>query len=131
MQSLPAKPRRRSVVAQATAAAGAKSDRAEWDALRKLLQWPADATAVAGLAPHYRNASLGDLYVKRDAGGTVFDVGSFRSHVATMPQQDGNLAFFTVDPVAFGFPFVRADKDGEHQLVIRDGQHEYVFDEVK
>jgi hypothetical protein len=48
-----------------------------------------------------------------------------------LPQPDGSLAFVTIDPVAAGFPFVRADKDGVRKLVVRDGQHEYVFDEVK
>lgn len=62
---------------------------------------------------------------------TFFDAGSFGSVVATMPQPDGCLAFMTVDPQAFGFSFVRTDKDGVHRLVVRDGQHEYVFDEVK
>jgi hypothetical protein len=37
----------------------------------------------------------------------------------------------TIDPVALGFLFVRAEKDGVRRLVVRDGQHEYVFDEVK
>jgi hypothetical protein len=30
-----------------------------------------------------------------------------------------------------GFTFMRADKEGVRRLVVRDGQHEYVFDEVK
>jgi hypothetical protein len=41
------------------------------------------------------------------------------------------MAFVTIDPVAAGFQLVRADKDGMRKLVVRDGQHEYVFDEVK
>lgn len=28
-------------------------------------------------------------------------------------------------------PFVRADKNDVRKLVVRDGQHEYVFDEVE
>ena len=35
------------------------------------------------------------------------------------------------DPVATGFPFVRADKDGDRRLIVRDGQHEYVFEEAE
>ena len=49
----------------------------------------------------------------------------------TQPQPDGSLAFVTIDPVAAGFQMVRADKDGKRALVVRDGQHEYVFDEMK
>lgn len=44
---------------------------------------------------------------------------------------DGTLAFVTITPEAMGFSFMRADKDGVRRLVVRDGQHEYVFDEVK
>ena len=117
--------------AEAAAAAGAKADRAEWDAWHQLLQWPADKAAIAGLAPRYHNASLGDLVVRREGEGAIFDTGSFSSAVATQPQPDGSLAFVTVDPVAMGFGFVRADKDGQRRLIVRDGQHEYVFDEVK
>jgi CubicO group peptidase (beta-lactamase class C family) len=117
--------------AQASAVANAKANRAEFDAWRKLLQWPADAKATAGLAPHYRNAALGDRWVRQVGGATRFDVGTFDSEVATMPQPDGTLAFVTVEPQALGFSFMRADKDGVRRLVVRDGQHEYVFDEVK
>jgi hypothetical protein len=117
--------------AQATAAANAKSNREEFAAWRKLLQWPADGKETAGLAPRYRNAALGDLVVTHANGATRFDVGTFNSEVATMAQPDGSLAFVTVTPEAMGFNFVRADKDGVRHLVVRDGQHEYVFDEVK
>jgi hypothetical protein len=118
-------------LAEPSAAATAKANREEWEAWRKLLQSPPDAKAIAGLAPHYRNAALGDLYVKHTPTGAVFDVGSWSSSVATQPQQDGSVSFMTIDPVALGFAFVRADKDGARRLIARDGQHEYVFDEVK
>jgi hypothetical protein len=48
-----------------------------------------------------------------------------------MPQPDGSLAFMTIDPVAIGFLLTRADVDGVRKLVVRDGQHEYVFEEVR
>lgn len=117
--------------AEAAATANNKANEEGFAAFRKLLQWPADAEAVAGLAPRYRNDALGELEVRRDGGTAVFYAGSFESEVATQPQPDGSVAFVTIDPVAAGFPFVRADKDGVRKLVVRDGQHEYVFDEVK
>ncbi len=117
--------------AQAAALAAAKANREAFDAQRKLLQWPADADAVAGLAARYRHPALGELQVRHEDGRTVFDVGGFSSAVATMAQPDGSLAFVTIDPIAAGFPFVRADEDGERRLVVRDGQHEYVFAEVR
>ena len=116
--------------AMATAAANAKANRAAFDAFVKLLQWPADPSALAGLAPRYRNAALGDLEVSRKDGKAWFNVGAFASEVATMPQPDGSLAFVTIDPEASGFLFTRADKDRVRKLVVRDGQHEYVFDEA-
>jgi hypothetical protein len=33
--------------------------------------------------------------------------------------------------MASGFLLVRADADGKRRLIARDGQHEYVFEEVK
>ncbi|MEP6634647.1 MAG: serine hydrolase, partial [Luteimonas sp.] len=117
--------------AEAAATANAKANREGFDAQRKLLQWPADPTAIAGLAPRYRNAALGDIVVTRKDGVARFDMGSFSSKVATMPQTDGSLAFVTIDPEASGFPFVRADKDDVRRLIVRDGQHEYAFDEVR
>lgn len=117
--------------AVASAAANAKAEREAFAAQRKLLQWPPDPAAISGLAARYRNPALGELVVSSHDGGTWFDVGSFKSRVATMPQPDGSLAFVTTDSVASGFPFVRADKDGLRHLVVRDGQHEYVFDEVR
>lgn len=117
--------------AEATAKAGAKADREGFEAFRKQLQVPGDAAALAALAPRYHNAALGELVVTRKDGKAWFDVGAFSSEVATMPQPDGSLAFVTIDPVALGFLFVRADQDGVRRLIVRDGQHEYVFDEVK
>lgn len=117
--------------AVASAAAAAKANRIEFDAFVKLLQYPADAKALEALAPRYHNDALGELVVTRPDGKAWFDVGTFRSEVATMPQTDGSLAFMTIDPEITGFLFTRADKDGVRKLVVRDGQHEYVFDEVK
>lgn len=117
--------------AQAAAAATVKANREGFDAFRNLLQIPGDAAALAGLAPRYHNDALGDIVVTHQGGKARIDVGSFSSEVVTQPQPDGSLAFVTIDPVAVGFQLIRADKDGARRLVVRDGQHEYVFDEVK
>ncbi|MBJ6981682.1 serine hydrolase domain-containing protein [Luteimonas sp. MC1572] len=117
--------------AEASAVANAKASREGFDAFVKLLQVPADAEALAALAPRYRNAALGDLVVTRKDGKAWFDVGAFQSEVTTLPQPDGSLALMSIDPVAIGFLFTRADVDGARKLVVRDGQHEYVFEEVE
>jgi len=54
--------------AQAAAAATVKANSEGFDAFVKLLQWPADATALDALAPRYRNAALGELAVTRKDG---------------------------------------------------------------
>ncbi len=113
------------------ATAAAKGNVQGFDAMVKLLQLPADAKALEALAPRYHNDALGELLVTRKDGKAWFDVGTFKSEVATMPQPDGSLAFMTIDPVALGFQFTRADKDGVRKLVVRDGQHEYLFSEVR
>jgi hypothetical protein len=117
--------------ALATADANAKANRASWDAQRKLIQYPADAAGIAALAPHYRNDALGDILVTKKDGKAWFDVGAFKSEVTTSPQADGSVAFVMIDPIASGFLLVRADADGKRRLIARDGQHEYVFDEMK
>lgn len=117
--------------ALAAADAGAKAARASWEAARKLIKYPGDAVAFAKLAPRYHNDALGDIVVTRKAGKAWFDVGAFKSEIATSPQTDGSLAFVMIDPVASGFLLVRADKDGQRRLIARDGQHEYVFEEAK
>lgn len=117
--------------AEAAAKAGAKANREGFEAFRKQLQVPGDAKALAGLASRYHNDALGELLVTRKQDKVSFDVGAFASEVATMPQPDGSMAYVTIDPQALGFLFVRADKDDMRKLIIRDGQHEYVFDEVK
>jgi CubicO group peptidase (beta-lactamase class C family) len=117
--------------AVAAAAATAKANRAAFEVQRKQMQWPADVAALDALAPRYRNPALGELVVTRQGDRAVFDAGAFRSAVASMPQPDGSLALVAVDPAMMGFPFVRANQDGTRRLIVRDGQHEYVFDEVK
>lgn len=116
--------------AEAAAKAGAKANREGFEAFRKLLA-PDDRKALAGLASRYRNAALGELVVTHREGRTSFDFGTFASEVRVMPQPDGSLAYVTVDPQALGFLFVRADADGVRKLIVRDGQHEYAFEEVK
>ena len=93
---------------------------------------PADASAAAKLAPRYASKALGDLAVRKGAGGAVvFDVGEWYSVVASRKNDDGTVSFITIDPTIEGFEFVVADKDGKRSLVLRDAQHEYAFEEAK
>jgi CubicO group peptidase (beta-lactamase class C family) len=98
---------------------------------RERLVVPADPSEAAKLAPHYTNAALGTLDVRRQERSVVFNVGEWWSTVASRKNDDGTISFITIDPTIDGFEFVVApvDKDGKRSLVIRDAQHEYVFKE--
>jgi CubicO group peptidase (beta-lactamase class C family) len=99
---------------------------------RERLVIPPDPAETAKLAPRYANAALGEVAVKKGAGGTVvFDVGEWHSLVASRKNDDATISYITIDPTIEGFEFVVADKEGKRSLVLRDAQHEYVFDEAK
>jgi CubicO group peptidase (beta-lactamase class C family) len=97
---------------------------------RQRLGVPADSTEVATLATRYTSPALGDLKVTHDGAKTVFDFDEWKSTVASRKNDDGTISFITVDPTRAGFEFVRAERNGKRALIIRDGQHEYVFAEA-
>jgi CubicO group peptidase (beta-lactamase class C family) len=96
---------------------------------RERLAAPADKGEAGRLADHYTNAALGDITVRRQANGTIFDFGEWRSAVASRKNDDGTISFLTIDPVSAGFEFVVGARAGKRALIIRDAQHEYVFTE--
>ncbi len=97
---------------------------------RERLVVPAAADVVSGLGKHYSSKELGDLTVLKDNGATIFDLGEWKSQVASRKNDDGTTSFITIDPGTDGFEFVVGERDGKRVLVIRDGQHEYTFREV-
>ena len=98
---------------------------------RSRLAIPADRMAAGKLAPHYANASLGDITVVRVGAETRFDFGEWKSAMASRQNDDGTTAFVTLVPGFIGLPFVMGDKEGQRTLTFRDAQHEYVFTERK
>jgi CubicO group peptidase (beta-lactamase class C family) len=96
---------------------------------RERLVVPADPALVAKLAASYASTALGTVNVVKEGKATVFDVGEWRSAVASRKNDDGTVSFITTDPTVSGFEFVVADKDGKRRLITRDAQHEYVFEE--
>ena len=96
---------------------------------RERLVVPADPAQAAKLAPRYANAALGTLSTRRNGGATLFDVGEWRSSVASRRNDDGTTSFVTIDPTLAGFEFTVGERDGKRTLVLRDAQHEYVFKE--
>ncbi len=97
---------------------------------RERLVVPAAPALVSSLAKHYSSKELGDLAVLTDNGVTTFDLGEWKSTVASRKNDDGTISFITIDPGTDGFEFVVGDRAGKRVLIIRDGQHEYVFSEV-
>jgi CubicO group peptidase (beta-lactamase class C family) len=94
---------------------------------RERLVVPADPAAVAKLAPRYANPALGEVKVLREGNATVFDLGEWRSAVASRKNDDGTLSFLTIAPTLGGLEFVVADSEGKRRLITRDAQHEYVL----
>jgi len=97
---------------------------------RERLVVPPDPAAVSGLAKHYSSKELGDLGVLTKDGTTTFDLGEWKSTVASRKNDDGTTSFITIDPGTDGFEFVVGEREGKRVLVIRDGQHEYTFTET-
>jgi CubicO group peptidase (beta-lactamase class C family) len=116
--------------AVAEVASRAARHKAELAKDRERLVVPAAPTLVSGLARHYSSKELGDLAVLTKNGTTTFDLGEWKSTVASRKNDDGTTSFITIDPGTDGFEFVVGNREGKRVLVIRDGQHEYVFREM-
>jgi CubicO group peptidase (beta-lactamase class C family) len=97
---------------------------------RERLVVPAEPEAARRLADHYTSPELGELAVRHEGASTMFDLGEWRSSVASRKNDDGTISFFTIDPGGAGFEFVESKRDDKRALIVRDGQHEYVFMEA-
>jgi CubicO group peptidase (beta-lactamase class C family) len=115
--------------ADAQVASQAKTYYEELAAERKLMTVPADAAEGAKLASKYTSPALGDIVVTHPDGTTVFDFGEWKSPMASRKNPDGTVSFLTTRPGGEGFEFV-VGSGAKKTLIIRDGQHEYVFDAV-
>jgi Beta-lactamase len=113
--------------ADAQVAAQAKMFYAELAAERKLLAVPADSVESAKLAPHYANTALGEITVTHPGPDTVFDFGEWKSPVASKKNPDGTVSYVTIAPGGQGFEFV-VGSGPKKTLIIRDAQHQYVFE---
>jgi hypothetical protein len=69
---------------------------------RERLTIPAAPDQLARLAPHYRNAALGDIDVIRQPGSTAFDFGEYKSAIASRHNDDGTTSFIPITPVLEG-----------------------------
>jgi CubicO group peptidase (beta-lactamase class C family) len=97
---------------------------------RERLVAPPEPLLLSKLAPRYNSKELGELDVLNKDGATTFDFGEWKSAVASRKNDDGTTSFITIDPTNDGFEFVAGERGGKRVLIIRDGQHEYVFTEA-
>ena len=111
-------------------ASHAATHKAELTKARERLVVPAAPTLVAGLAKRYSSRELGDIAVLNQDGVTTFDFGEWKSTVASRKNDDGTVSFITIDPTDDGLEFVMGERAGKRVLIIRDGQHEYIFTEA-
>jgi CubicO group peptidase (beta-lactamase class C family) len=90
---------------------------------------PADPVVAAGLAKRYRNKDLGELAISRKGSATYIDAGEWKSRIATRKNEDGSFSLLTTTPGLDNFEFSVDKRDGKRALIVRDGQHEYIFAE--
>lgn len=87
------------------------------------------AEVLNGVDGHYRNELLGDIRVQRTDGVTRFDFGEWQSEVGSLENPDGTTSFMTIVHGMTGLEFVIGEGE-DKTLIMRDAQHEYVFDAV-
>ena len=94
---------------------------------RERLVLPPDPAEAGKLAARYRSEALGTLDIRHQGKAVSFDIGEWKSDVASRKHDDGSISYITVAPTLQGFEFVVGSKDGKRSLIMRDAQHEYVF----
>lgn len=113
--------------AEARVASAAKADQEARAAARKRLDLVPATADLAQLAGTYESPELGRIRVEKSASGVKFYFTDWSSPMAARHNDDGTLAFITLEPGVQGVPFVVDNSGGQHRLKIHDSQHDYVF----
>jgi len=92
---------------------------------------PPAASAVQALAAAYISPDLGALTVRTSGDSVRFDFGQWSTPVATRANDDATTSFVQIGPAMQGSEFVVGSADGKRTLTIRDGQHTYIYSEVR
>ncbi len=111
--------------------AQAKRMKENSEAERKSLTLPANLALINSLALHYRSPELGSINVVRKGSAIWLDFGDWETEVATRREDDGTSILVSISPGVRGSHFIVANNSGLRSLLLRDDQHEYVFNEVK
>lgn len=117
------------LAAEQLRAAAARS-RALNEAERRRLTIPAAASVADKLAARYRNPSLGTILVRRDGARTMVDLGEWDAEVGSRVDEKGQESLRLLRPGVLVFEFAVGRNERGRTLVLRDNQHEYVFEEV-
>jgi CubicO group peptidase (beta-lactamase class C family) len=116
--------------AEGDLAAQAGRIRAQQQELRSRLVIPPDPSVLSGLASVYRSPELGEVAVRQQTDRTIVDVGEWRSAAGSRKNDDGTVSLITTDPGYVGIEFVIGEREKKRVLIVRDGQHEYLFTEA-
>jgi CubicO group peptidase (beta-lactamase class C family) len=114
--------------AEADANASIAEFLADKAASRKPLARPIDPAVAAKLARHYKNTKIGEIAVSAKGPNVLFDFGGWQSEMASKVNPDGTSSVIALAPEMDDLGFVVADRGGKSALILRDGQHEYVFE---
>ncbi|MEJ7597716.1 MAG: serine hydrolase domain-containing protein [Kofleriaceae bacterium] len=109
--------------------ASASATRDEIAASRRLLEIPAPAPVIAGLAARYHNDVLGTIRVHRTATGAELDIRTVRAPLSARANPDGTTTIVGLSP-GWSPELTIGTRDGRRALIMRAGQHEYVFREI-
>jgi CubicO group peptidase (beta-lactamase class C family) len=106
--------------------------KAQAKARRARLTLPGDPAVLAGLARTYRNAAdNGTIRISDRDGGKWINAGFVEGPLATRTNPDGTVSIASAGPGAIGVEAVVGRRDGLKTLTVREGQHEYVYTEVR
>lgn len=79
----------------------------------------------------YKNSDLGTVEIKKTSDGLVLDVGEWSSRIASFSEDSGDKLITLADaPWIGGFEF-QVKSHPKKQLVLKSGQQNYDFEEVK
>lgn len=106
--------------------------KAQAKARRARLTLPGDPAVLGGLAKTYRNpADNGTIRISDRDGGKWIEAGFVEGPLATRKNPDGTVSIVSAGPGAIGVDAVVGSRDGLRTLTVREGQHEYVYTEVR
>ncbi|MES2017658.1 MAG: serine hydrolase domain-containing protein [Pseudomonadota bacterium] len=96
----------------------------------KTIAMPADPAVIVQLGKHYRNAELGDVWIRADGQHALLDAGEWQSRIGTRKGDNGTLSLITTAAEFSGLELIIGQHEGKRALTLNDAQHAYRFDEV-